>query len=211
MIMKKYIAFTLAEVMLVVAIIAIVAALTVPSTKKSTDNAAMMSKARAEMLKFDTALSQIDILNIVSDPNNSDRAKRSAAVVNAMARYLKLSSNCGNISTSNYCFLKTAIQKMGDYNPVGNTNCASAITNDGTEFALCIVSANPNPITTNVLSGGKKMYGYIAADVNGAKNPPNQRAKDIYYFVITEDGSLITADSNAEMVYESNSFALDDW
>ena len=50
--LKKYIAFTLAEVLLVTAIIAIVAALTVPNTKKSHDEAAEILRAKKSKLLF---------------------------------------------------------------------------------------------------------------------------------------------------------------
>lgn len=205
--LKKYIAFTLAEVLLVTAIIAIVAALTVPNTKKSHDDAVLRANARTVMAKLDTVLSQIDMNELMIRTTDTNAA-RSEAVVNEMEKYLKLSGKCGNLtSTGNNCFPLASITNgtLGNLSsPAQNTNCASAILNDGTEFAVCMVNRFPNSNST-VFSNSKRLYGFIAADLNGYKNPPNQRARDIYYYVINEDGSLALPDASQQLQYESAS------
>lgn len=204
---KKHIAFTLSEVLLVAAIIAIVAALTIPNTKKSYDASLMVSKARTVMAKLDSALSQIDMNELMIKTTNTNAA-RSNAVLTEMAKYLKLSGTCGILSsTGNNCFPHSSITNgsLGNLSsPANNTNCASAILNDGTEFAVCIINRFPNS-NSSVFSNNKKLYGFIAADTNGYKNPPNQRARDIYYYVINEDGSLALPDASQQMQYESAS------
>lgn len=198
---KKNIAFTLAEVLLVAAIIAIVAALTIPNTKRSHDETVLRANARTVMAKLDSALAQVD-LNELMIKTTDTNAARSNAVLNEMNKYLKTSGVCGNLP--NNCFPHTSISgaTLGNTNPVNNTNCASSILNDGTEFAVCIVNRFP-AANEYVLTDNKNLYGYVIADTNGYKNPPNERAKDIYYFVITEDGALALANA-ASQLYESS-------
>lgn len=204
---KKNIAFTLAEVLLVAAIVAIVAALTVPSTKKSHDETALRTNARTVMAKLDTALTQVDMNELMIKTADTNAA-RSKAVLDEMAKYLKLSGNCGNLSNNgNNCFPLASITNgsLGNLDtPAQNSNCASAILNDGTEFAVCMVNRFPDN-NSSVLSNNKNLYGFIAADLNGYKNPPNQRARDVYYYVINEDGTLALADASAQLQYESTS------
>ena len=87
--------------------------------------------------------------------------------------------------------------------------CASAILNDGTEFAVCVVSKIP--VQNSSVLKHQKYYGYIVADVNGAKNLPNERARDTYFFIITEDGNLTVPNGNEQTGYESSVFRLGDF
>lgn len=202
---KKIIAFTLAEVLLVVAVIGVVAALSIPNLKRSYDEKALASKGKATMAKLDAAISQADMTEALSKGGLNNVSK---ALLDDMAQYLKLTANCGNTASGNYCFTKDAItngKTLSNFDPVGNGNCASAILNDGTEFSVCVVSKTP-AANGNVLSDGKKYYGYIAADVNGAKNIPNKRAGDVYFYIITEGGTLTLPDGTNQAQYEINTF-----
>ena len=120
---KKNIAFTLAEVLLVAAIIAVVAALTIPNTKKSYNDTALRSSARTVMAKLEAALTQVDMneLMIKTTDTNADRSK---ATLDEMAKYLKLSGNCGNLpdGDANNCFPLTSITDgaLGDISSPAN-------------------------------------------------------------------------------------------
>ena len=208
--LKKFLAFTLSEVLLVAAVIGVVAALTVPNIKRSYDDRSMISKAKAAFAKLDAAMQQVEMGKALSTEDTEDVSKR---ILNQMSEHLKLLANCGSISNNNYCFNKENIingSTLNNYNLHSDTGkCASAILNDGTEFAVCVVSKKP--VQNSSVLKNQKYYGYIVADVNGAKNLPNERAKDTYFFVITEDGGLAISNGTGQVQYESTVFRYGDF
>ena len=203
---KKFIAFTLSEVLMVAAIVGVIAALTVPNLKKSHDDKAMVAKGKSAMAKLDAAIQQVNMADVLSKNTTNDA---SLELLNQMADYLKLLSNCGKITSNNYCFTKNTITNgstLNSYsNHTENSKCSSAILNDGTEFAVCIVSKTPVTEST-AFSNNQKFYGYIVADVNGANQEPNTRARDVYYYLITENGSLAIPDGTSQTSYEMKTF-----
>ncbi len=203
--LKKIIAFTLSEVLLVAAIVGVVASLSVPNLKKSHDNKVLIAKGKAVMTKLEAALQQVSLADVIA--GSAENA--SEALLNEMSNHLKLVANCGKIANENYCFTKDTITNgttLGNYNlHTQNSKCSSAILNDNTEFAVCIVSLTPVENST-VLDNGQKYYGYIVADVNGVKKQPNTRARDVYYYLITEYGGLAVPDGTSQSNYEIKTF-----
>ena len=99
---------------------------------------------------------------------------------------MKLHEKCGTQTNSNYCFTKTAITNIGDFNPVADGNkCATAILNDGTEFAVCVKYNYP---TISAPFDTKDFYGYMVIDIDGANKGENTRGKDIFVFALTSSG-----------------------
>jgi len=205
---KKIIAFTLAEILLVSGIIAVIGALTVPNLKKNHDKKAYATKAKAAFAKLDAALQNVDMSNILagySGSSNDKKALRSAAVHDEMIKYLKLKANCGLQSDSNYCFSKDDINVKenghkcsgsDNFGVKGRTNCTTAIMNDNTEFALCMVAGEaglPSNAWDNI-----GYFGFIVVDVDGANKGPNARGQDIYLFFITDSGLMLPPDDNDE-------------
>lgn len=187
---KKIIAFTLAEVLIVASIIGVIGALTIPNLKKSQSKSANVARAKAAYTKLDSALRQIDMNKVlIISANNTDKL-RSKALLDAMANYLKLSTNCGFQTASNYCFTKDAITDGSGYitnanSPVGKgDSCSTAVLNDGTEFAVCLTSnsAELDATTSN------NTRGMIFVDVDGRLKGDNVRGRDIFVFQVGEDG-----------------------
>lgn len=188
---KKFIAFTLAEVLIVASIVGIVGVLTLPNLKKSYGANANKAKVRAAFTKIDSALQLLDlnkVLTRVGNSTNNTNQKCSQSLLTALAENLKLSTNCGTQSNSNYCFTKTAITDPSGYitnsnTAVNNNNCSTAILNDGTEFAVCITS---NTAETDATIGNAKR-GLIFIDVDGAQKGANTRGQDIFVFPVGEE------------------------
>ncbi|MBR1943397.1 hypothetical protein IJ843_06645 [bacterium] len=203
---KKIIAFTLAEVLLVSGIVAVIGALTVPNLKKGHDRKVYATKAKAAFAKLDAALQNVDMSKTLagySGQSQGVKANRSLAVHNEMIRYLKLKANCNLQSDSNYCFSKNDIRVKEDghkcsgsdnFGLKGRTNCTTAIMNDNTEFALCMVAGEgglPSSSWDNI-----GYFGFIVVDVDGANKGPNARGQDIYLFFITDSGLMLPPDEN---------------
>ena len=191
---KKFIAFTLAEVMLVAGITAAVAAMTVPNMKKSFDKKARIAKAKAVMAKLDNAIQNVDL-------NQAFRGKTAAedlslGLLNELKNYLQFRLVCGKQSSSNYCFTKNTIVDSTDSGIVTNfsnsfinkgSGCSTAILNDGTEMAICIIQSIPY----NTAGGTLDYYGYIGIDVDGANKGPQTRGADVFILGIAGTGIIL--------------------
>lgn len=203
---KKFIAFTISEILIVVSIVAVVAVFTVPNVKKSHDRKALTAKAKAAMAKLDGAIHQVDINAAINGKETP--AARSAAVLEEMANYLKLSSYCGEQGNT-LCFSTNVVDTSGTFGsatqpatggswsgkPISDRQCATAVLNDGTAFAVCITNF---PATSTNAFDVKNYYGYILVDVdgtsvdsNGSFVGVNTRGKDVYAFLISGDGLVL--------------------
>ena len=205
---KKIIAFTLFEVLMAAAIIGVVATLTVTNLRNSYDNKAMIAKGKSAMAKLDAAVQHVEmpevckkVFTFTGAPSNLYNA--SQELLDQMSDYIKKAGSC---STST-CFNEPIINgnTLNGYDNHGSNKCSAAILNDGTEFAVCILSNVPIEEST-VLSNNQKYYGYIVADVNGSKNGPNERARDVYFYLITDNLTLAIPDGTSQTNYEMKTF-----
>lgn len=191
---KQFMAFTLAEVLITLAIIGIVAALTIPSLManyQKTQYVAGLKKAYAEITEA--------LKLMASDHGCPDNLKctnlfnnNSNALGNEVKKYFKLAKDCGSTYNANdestKCFsdtYRTKIDGSGDIYNSGEEFDGSYnfITADG--FAISLTSDNcdssngsgPNRNMNNIC-------GFITIDVNGAKGP-NNVGRDIFSYLIT--------------------------
>ena len=193
---KKFIAFTLAEVMLVAGITAAVAAMTVPNMKKSFDKKARISKAKAVMAKLDNALQNVDMNKALRGKANKE--DWSLATLNELENYLQFRLVCGKQSSSNHCFSKNSISDSTTGIPTNFSDtvkncgdeCSTAILNDGTEIAIRIFKNIPEEV-----SGNLDYYGFIEIDVDGAQNGPQTRGQDVFVFGVSGTGLILLKDS----------------
>lgn len=191
---KKFIAFTLAEVLIVTAVIGVIGALTLPNLKKSYGANSNKAKANAAYTKINSALQQIDMsslfrgLDFTSDGSCMYASER---LYNQLKTYLKLSADCSQTSnTTKMCFPDSIVDTTGYVQISGTFNdglngdsCYGGVLNDGTVMYVCVRGNKPY-LDSN---SGNNIYGNIYIDTNG-KDAPNTRGQDIFVFQIGEDG-----------------------
>ena len=194
---KKYIAFTLSEVLLVAGIAAVVGAMTIPGMQKSYTRKANMAKANAAYAKLDAGFQRINIPEVLR--NKSTKSDWSKAVMDELARNVKLRVNCGKQQSNNYCFTKSDItDPSGDLSSsaakavIKSSNCSSAILSDGTEFIICMIYNTPTSIHNNRTTD---YYGMVIVDVDGAQKGPTTRNQDIFKYYI--DGTGLSVPTEA--------------
>lgn len=198
MITKK--AFTLAEILIAVAIIGIIGALAIPNVRSAGKQKEIFSKANKAALTLDTA-----IVSMMKDYGTFDTVIRgkttdseaSEAVVSTLGKYIKYNTKCIKTSENNACFYTGTIKKSDNTEfsptypetsnalptPGDSANCSSAIINDGNAIALCVSSADYNSCTQS--------YCPIASvwiDINGPINGPNKLSEDIFFGYIDDAG-----------------------
>lgn len=178
-------AFTLAEVLITLGIIGVVAALTMPSLIAKYKERETVVKLKKMYSVISQAYQQV--LNDNGDPTNWGLTGTNAASANiVLARftpYLKISKNCGSASG---CFPNVTYKGLNNTNVVNiNTSTVHtgrAILNDGMSIYFYVQSKDCN-IT---YSGAANVCANVGVDINGF-NPPNQLGKDLFDFTITTD------------------------
>ena len=181
-------AFTLAEVLITLAIIGVVAILTVPNvisnyqekvydtqTKKVENE---LSNALA-MLMADEEVSTLHDSSLFIDTFNGDTMENSVGMF--FAKYLKTTKKCGYTTHTSICHEAGFIDSNQndkykdkiDYFPGIKSYC-------GKLKSGALVCIKP-------FSSGSFSYAYV--DLNGEK-APNKTDKDVIFFSIAQDGSL---------------------
>ena len=195
---NRHAAFTLAEILITLGIIGVVAALTIPNliVKYEKNRTVTQLKKTYSVLNQAYLFAKADggdsILaeNIIGDYDNNLATRN--YVENFMSKYftpyLKITKNCGYTSDSS-CFGKNYIRSFANGNPAdsGITYYKyNLILNDGT-FISVTTNTRCDENGENCVSGGGLIF-YI--DISGG-NKPNMFGKDTFIFYITPKSSNI--------------------
>ena len=178
--------FTLAEVLLVLTIIGIIASLTIPNLITTTQNSATVASVRKAYSSFSQAYS-----SFVADDTKMESifvAGTGTPVIalSYFATKLNLIKNCG---TGTGCFSDTVYTSLNNI-PVDNINentvLAKGILADGTFIGISAILAGG---CQTILGTGPLVNtcGTIVIDINGYKKP-NKFGRDLFTFWITKTG-----------------------
>ncbi len=175
--------FTLGEVLLAVAIVGLIAALTIPNLNKNINEDKNISLLKSTMSQLSTAVSKV----VAEYGNNENAAKSCGESKTAgqcygdiLTSFLNVRKNC-TINVAE-CFstepmLDVDGETIDDIMNASSKCDYTFILSNG--VAVCI--RNPNYITGNVL-------GKFDIDVDGPNAGPNMRGVDNFDLVADEDG-----------------------
>ncbi len=188
--MKKFIAFTLAETLIVMGVIGIVSALTLPNLNSSTGDKEKVAKVKKIYQNLTDALGRAEgVYGPVSDwPSDNATAHFSERLQD----FLKASKVCSAVTD---CFSSKYTALNSETNDVLGNN--AVLLADGTAVSF---SFNPSCSTSNSNSESSPAYytcGYIYIDLDGKKGA-NTFGKDYFAFYITSKGvyPAMTQDDN---------------
>ena len=171
----KRAAFTLAEVLITLGIIGVVAAMTMPSLIQNYQEKATVTKLK----KFYSLVSQAYV-SILNDEGGSDtlQAGDDLEMMEKFGKYLKYQKTCGR---NKGCFPNVTYKSVtgNGYNKWEDdtTYRSRAILTDGT-----LIMFNLNALRNN----SDNFYAQIYVDINGFKGP-NQLGRDFFYFYISPE------------------------
>lgn len=171
----KKAAFTLAEVLITLGIIGVVAAMTMPSLIQNYQEKATVTKLK----KFYSLVSQAYV-SILNDEGGSDtlQAGNDLEMMEKFGKYLKYQKTCGR---NKGCFPNVTYKSVtgNGYNKWEDdtTYRSRAILTDGT-----LIMFNFNALVNN----SDNFYAQIYVDINGFKGP-NQLGRDFFYFYISPE------------------------
>ena len=187
---SKKSAFTLAEVLITLSIIGVIAAITIPSLLQSTQKqelVAGLKKAYATLSQAYTLVSYDydgDITTLFPDSS----AAASANAMNVFAKKLNVIKNCGS---GMGCWYTTETRWINGTLDTNNTDLSlnnyygKAILADGSMIYL-----NSHPYKCENDYGDRPLSnvcGNFAIDINGPKKP-NTLGRDVFFFWITKNG-----------------------
>ena len=193
----KKAAFTLAEVLITLGIIGVVAAMTMPSLIQN-----YQEKATVTKLKKCYSLVSQAYVSILNDEGGSDtlQAGDDLEMMEKFGKYLKYQKTCGR---NKGCFPNVTYKSVtgNGYNKWEDdtTDRSRAILTDGT-----LIMFNKSVITENE----NYIYAQIYVDINGFKGP-NQLGRDFFYFYINPEkivpaGAKALEEKNEDQKFTKN-------
>ena len=170
--LKKYFAFTLAETLIVMGVIGIVSALTLPNLNASTGEKEKIAKVKKIYQNLDDALGRAQAVYGPYDEwtkNDTDIASQATRVGDRITEFMKVSKNCG-ITANLGCFSKKIIMMNGNSssNNDSETNRYRVILADGTSVMI-------------------DKTGLIWIDIDGPRKGNGQFGHDIFFFRISNN------------------------
>lgn len=188
--------FTLAEVLITLGIIGVVAALIIPSLinkTKDAETATAVQKAQSTLnnavqryMADNNCLGDLSSCGAYTDDDNAQKAW------NAIKPYLNIAKDCGT-ATNQGCFSATPYKYL---NPtLGTENFetdayAKAVLSDGQLFRMSDTAGNCNADRSRNHSGPFfNICGWMGIDVNGKKGP-NVEGLDYFSWRVTKTGQV---------------------
>ena len=189
-------AFTLAEVLITLGIIGIVAAMTLPALINKIKYREFETALRKNYTVLQQALqlAQLDTGEAVTPNNYQSGYGRRAPIKELLLKYIKKAKDCGTGTEKGACLENEAISGNENinntYKTFNNKNVVDKymmddgqfITTDGTLFLI----ENSMTSEENTI-----LPIYITVDVNGLKKKPNRWGYDLFTFQLMNDGKLL--------------------
>ena len=212
--MKKRNAFTLAEVLITIAILGIVAVMVMPIITTDVNKHTWTNGLRTAVSNLSNAFEQmmaIDITNRLEGTNlwqniiNAPVVSANNDVRNELGRYLSITDMGTGIPDGVTIIDQNNAEAGAD---VGDT--VRFHLSNGTILYMRLYDAGRNRKTSQecrtIKSNGGSLCSWVAdmyVDVNGIKRP-NRIGDDIYYFYLGSDGRLYPYGSNDVNLYLAN-------
>lgn len=183
---SPFYAFTLAEVLITLGVIGIVAAITIPVLMKNTQDQELKTAWKKEFSVMSQAMTQMaqdNGGNFAGVFTNSQKAR------NMFEKYLKFVKECdsgasfGNCWASSYKTLNNLTGTWG--------NDAGLILNDGASVMFAAFGGGTWLNCTTNVGNGLLACGYVPLDVNGPNKGPNILGRDIFDFWVLPDGRIL--------------------
>ena len=202
--MKKYTGFTLAEVLISLAIIGVVAALTIPALVQKYQERAWITGAK----KFYSIMNQAVQMAVLEHgtPDQWGITKDdSTPMAEYVLPYLKHAKICGTDGKSKCHTAQKLYKRDGNYYGAEIFNGSSGDGRTGLQLADGMIVGTYTKfdqgdgqdgleVCTNSLGTGSAaaICGEYMVDVNGSASP-NTYGKDIFIFDLAKDGTIIPA------------------
>ena len=180
---SKMKAFTLAEVLLVVAIIGITAAIALPNLSQNVDEDKYIMLTKTTYNELDTAFARMltnkSIAEIIDDAGATTSAAGTKAIVDELSKYINMGTKCGNEITKCHNSSKKYVEYDGS--SIEDKTFGGSFS-DAAAFSL------PSGAVVVVYDINNLNHGFnVYFDVDGVKGP-SKKGVDIFNAFIVDDG-----------------------
>ena len=188
---EKHLGFTLAEVLITLGIIGVVAAITIPTLMTKVEESVLVRQLKAAHSIFSRAYKMA--INEEGDPltwdiGDKDTAEGALKLYKILTKYLKVGEQC---ETREGCFYegdyKALFSPKWRWHPGTHNRYARGILSNGMSFLFW----------SNGSGCPNDQCGSVMVDINGYKKP-NQAGVDYFAFTIRKDGSIRGSDTILE-------------
>lgn len=192
---KRFLAFTLAETLIVMGIIGIVSALTLPNLNSSTGEKEKVAKLQKIYQNLNDAFGRAQaIYGPISEWNtsngNSSSLQYNPIITDRVSEFLKISKTCPAKSAG--CFKNGIFKNYRGEDPdtISNWNFGNAgsypriLLADGTSVFIQHWSKTCDG--AKAPDGSRSVCGWITVDIDGPTKGSNQVGKDIFMFDFSE-------------------------
>ena len=177
-------AFTLAEVLITLGIIGVVAAMTIPSLIQSYKEKATVTAVKQSYSIFAQALKMVTIdnpdLSALTDSSLSAK-ENSQIMFKEISKHIKKVKSCDvdKKCMGNTYYLNLNNEKVSNWDTYNNL--VTGVLANGTSFWILSLPAS--------ISGEETYAGQIGIDINGNKRP-NKFGVDFFWFTFNKNGEL---------------------
>jgi len=201
---KKKAAFTLAEVLITLGIIGVVAAMTIPgliTAQKAKRLHSQYFKAYSEVAQ---AIKMMKYDERSLDPKSYAGADKQDKFVNVFSSYFKVLHRCGDNAEINQAKNKMLCYQNGDgtYKTLDGNGIPNWNLFDDGQFVLMdgalVMLENPYSVANAPI--------WITVDINGKNEKPNRWGYDVFTFVINDNEELIPMGERGTSYTDLNSY-----
>ena len=202
-IVNKAFAFTLAETLIVMGIIGVVAALTIPNLNSSTAGKEKVAKLQKIYSNLEDAFGRATaVYGPIEDwcHNISGLQEHNACVAERFTEFMKISKNC-KFTIGSGCWVNKDVNYLdgtSSWGPGTSDDSYKFIMADGTALAFDIIWQNGCTSGFSYSNGGGTVSNKcttIYIDLDGIKGA-NTDGKDFFEFYVTKDGIVPEVASN---------------
>lgn len=189
---KKTVAFTLAETLIVMGVIGIVATLTIPSLTNSTNNKDIVAKVRKAHSNLEDAFGR---MIAEYGETNEWSSFDTNTVGDRLISSMKLTKNC-KVQNSGNCFASSSkifnSSGTGSDNVHSNTSVYKILMASGFSVGLLVDNTTcTKDVTSNnamAPSDLKQVCGIALVDIDGPSKGKHKHGTDLFEFYITRHG-----------------------
>ena len=217
---SKSAAFTLAEVLITLSILGVVAAIMIPSTmQKVTDKQTITAVKRAYSM-FDNAFQMMNVIEgkpytwQFPNPDAQDDAENTTYFAKKLSGYLNVRKFCGaargcisyghTCNGVHQCYKTLSDGSTGAQNYTEATNNGKFVLQNGmtVNINLSKLQKRIDEIEQYQTDKNHTPMGSIRVDINGS-NGPNRNGYDVFYFWYNNDG-LMSLDNDKITFYQAS-------